>query len=46
LIVFDGATLSGAMLLGFILAFSALSIVQLLKTMYDKAYSILTGEDE
>jgi len=45
-IVFDGGTLGGAMLLGFILTCSVLSLVQLLKIMYDKAYPTLFEKDE
>jgi hypothetical protein len=45
IIVFDGATIGGAMLFGFILTCSVLSLVQLLKIMYDKAYSTLAKEE-
>jgi len=44
-IIFDGATLAGAMLLGFILTSSALSIMHLLKMIYDRTYSALTDEN-
>jgi hypothetical protein len=45
MIVFDPTTVSGAIILGFILTSSMLSLAQLLKAMYDKAYPILYGED-
>ena len=46
LIVFDGSTLGGAMLLGFVLTCSVLSLLRLLKKMYDQAYLTLKGEDD
>lgn len=46
IIVFDGTTVGGAMLLGFVLTCSVLSFVQLLKTMYDKAYPAIVDEDD
>jgi hypothetical protein len=45
IIVFDSTTLGGAMLLGFILTSSVLSIIHLLKMIYDRTYSALTEED-
>lgn len=46
IIVFDGTTVGAAMLLGFVLTCSVLSLVQLLKAMYDKAYPTLAEKDD
>jgi len=45
IIVFDSSTLGGAMLLGFILTSSVLSIIHLLKMIYDRTYSALFEDD-
>lgn len=45
IIVFDTATIGGAMLSGFILSTSILSIISLLKKVYDGTYSDLAKEN-
>jgi hypothetical protein len=45
-IVFDNTTVSGAMLSGFILLTSILSIIRMLKIVYDGSYSALTDEND
>jgi hypothetical protein len=45
-VVFDSSGLGGAMLLSFVLTSSMLGIVQILKIMYDKAYSLLLDNED
>jgi hypothetical protein len=46
IIAFETTTLGGAMLLSFILLSSILSVIQLLKMVYDRTYSALVEEND
>jgi hypothetical protein len=46
ILVFDSSSLGGAMLSSFVLTSSVLGMVQLLKTIYDKAYKILLANED
>jgi hypothetical protein len=45
IILIEGTTFSGAMLLGFILTSSVLGVLHLLKMIYDRTYSAFTEDD-
>jgi glucan phosphoethanolaminetransferase (alkaline phosphatase superfamily) len=45
-IVFESTTIGGAMLFGFMLVSSVLSIIQMLKMLCDRTYAVLTEEND